>query len=407
MFDDLFTDFVLHAPLPLGADAAEAIQALPRQQLLLIAYAAVDLLGEGFGHALVEQGIARAQIPAPLTAAALEADAGVAAILRGERVVGQGDPDEALVRLLQRAMQAVSARVLGAPRELALPAWGADGDFGAQTARALAGLRAWRGLRAAGGLGAEDARALLALLARAEAPDLWATADAAAAAVTDAGAAQISAGAARVAAIARAICAADAAAPFEKRIDGRAWRYHAELFGTQAHAVGMLRGPGGIAYGLNPAREYWKCNIFGGVVLSLAELPVPTFFVGQHRHYPRAERFGLALARKAGWEMVTQLDHRDPDDPTVALRGPTQEAQIEALLRAARPGDLLFVDHPGEPGENGGHTRVCVEAASATDPDAAPLFAQARQDAARLERDGLAELGGGHEIQLWLLRYTG
>ena len=69
-----------------------------------------------------------------------------------------------------------------------------------------------------------------------------------------------------------------------------------------------------------------------------------------------------------------------------------------------RPGDLLFVDHPGPPGDDGGHTRVCARAARTSDADRAPTFAQARFDQAREEADGLAELAGGREVQFWHLR---
>ncbi|MGK0360300.1 MAG: hypothetical protein ACI9U2_002613 [Bradymonadia bacterium] len=77
------------------------------------------------------------------------------------------------------------------------------------------------------------------------------------------------------------------------------------------------------------------------------------------------------------------------------------------MLLAARPGGLLVVDHPGRPGEDGGHCRVCVASADRSDSDLAPAFAQARSDAAKIERDGLSELGDGAELQLWLVRYTG
>jgi hypothetical protein len=67
---------------------------------------------------------------------------------------------------------------------------------------------------------------------------------------------------------------------------------------------------------------------------------------------------------------------------------------------------MLFVDHPGEPGEDGGHTRVCTEAAAPGDANLAPAFAQARYDRAQEQRDGLDVLAGGHELCFWLLRYT-
>ena len=122
---------------------------------------------------------------------------------------------------------------------------------------------------------------------------------------------------------------------------------------------------------------------------------------------PRAlatRKFGDALAKKPGWQLVTYLDHRDPADPERARASAANDRAIARLLAAVRPGDLLFVDHPGPPGDDGGHTRVCTRAARTSDADRAPTFAQARFDQAREEADGLAELAGGREVQFWHLR---
>lgn len=101
-----------------------------------------------------------------------------------------------------------------------------------------------------------------------------------------------------------------------------------------------------------------------------------------------------------------QLDHRDPDDETQALRGFEQQTDISELL-AARFGDLLFVDHPGAPGNDGGHCRVCITPADPDDPDLAPRFARASANQARISADGLAKMGDGKELQFWLVRYVG
>ena len=149
---------------------------------------------------------------------------------------------------------------------------------------------------------------------------------------------------------------------------------HAQQFGV-APTPGTLRLPGGVGYHLAGA-GYWKCNVFGGAVVALADLPVPTFQAGTYRHFPRAERFGDALAKKPGWQLVTYLDHRDPADPERARASAANDRAIARLLAAVRPGDLLFVDHPGPPGDDGGHTQVCTRAARTSDADRAPTFAE-------------------------------
>ena len=68
--------------------------------------------------------------------------------------------------------------------------------------------------------------------------------------------------------------------------------------------------------------------------------------------------------------------------------------------------DLLeSLAEDGAPGDDGGHTRICTRPAESDDPDAAPLFAQARHEGATQERNGMSRVGGGREIQFWLLRH--
>lgn len=390
-----FAALVATAPLPLDDFDAQPLQDLPRTALLVIARQAAELLGAGTGALLVELGVARDQLRAPLTAADLAASAAFTAVSRGTRTVARGERDQLLGHLIQRALQAVAARVAGAPRSLTLPRWGADGAFGEESVIAVRDLQAWSGLAVTGTVSAAEARVLHGHLAATTPPDLF-----------DAGheVVALGQGARRIATIAQAIVRATEAAPFAARVDGVRYTCHAVQFGT-APTPGLLRLPGGVAYNLG-STTYWKCNIFGGAVLSLADLPVPTFEAGRYRHFPRAERFGPALAQKTGWRLVRHLDHRDPANPERATVSEANDRAIAALLDEVRPGDLLFVDHPGPPGDDGGHTRICTRAAQDDDRDHAPLFAQARVDAAREERDGLRDLGRGAETQFWLLRST-
>ncbi len=390
-----FTALVTSVPLPLDDLAAQPLQALLRSTLRIVARQAVDLLGPGVGTLLVELGVARADLPAPITAGELTATPGFADVVAGRRVVGKASPDRLLARAVQRSLQALAARCPDAPRALILSRWGSDGGFGDESVIAMRAFQEWRELPVTGSFGVADTRVMPAVLAATVAPDLF-----------DAGhdVTVLGAGAQRIAGIAQRLCAATPTAPYQRRVDGVTYAYHAAQFGTSP-TPGMLRAPGGVAYATSHS-PYWKCNIFGGTVLALAELPVPTFEVGRFRHFPRAERFGDALARKPGWTLVGYLDHRDPRAPSTARTGRTQDAQIKAMLQAMRPGDVFFVDHPGVEGNDGGHTRICTRAAQRADADAAPEFAQAQHDRAGLRRDGLAALAGGRELQFWHLRST-
>ncbi|MGB1276755.1 MAG: hypothetical protein ACPG77_13485, partial [Nannocystaceae bacterium] len=120
----LFTELLLTPEgLPLGDEAEEALAALSRVDLETIALQAVDTLTTGFGNTLVELGVPRKNIPAPLEYAELVNDTGFKQLLDGSRALSIEDSDTDLTRLCQRALQAVTARVVGAPAFLALPCW--------------------------------------------------------------------------------------------------------------------------------------------------------------------------------------------------------------------------------------------------------------------------------------------
>lgn len=390
-----FATLVNTASLPLDDFAAQSLQDLPRTTLLPIARQASDLLGAGAGALLVQLGVARSALRAPLRVNDLDLSSAYGELRAGRRTIARGETDGFLALLVQRALQAVGARVPNAPRAMVLPTWGADGAFGAEAVAAVKAFQTWASLTPTGVFTAAEATALRARLAAAPVPDLF-----------DAGhdVVALGKGARRIVAVAQAIVRATAAAPYVVRVDGVRYQCHAQQFGT-APTPGLLRLPGNVAYTLHQ-KTYWKCNIFGGTVVALADLPVPTFAAGTYHHFPRAERFGDMLARKTGWRLVSYLDHRDPADPNRAVVSEANDRQIAALLDQIQAGDLFFVDHPGEPGDDGGHTRVCVRPAEDRDPDKAPLFAQARSDSAREQRDGLARLRGGAETQFWLLRST-
>lgn len=390
---------LLAAQTPVNADRASGFLNQTAATLRIVADQGVDLLGSGMGGVLAEGGVAAERIKAPMTAGRLRAAPGMAAILEG-KTLEPGQKSSAVL-WIQRALQAIGTRIEGAHTDLLLGNWGADADFGGETTAGVKAMQARLGLTQDGKIGPKFARGLIDALDGTQAPDLFKGVDPSS---------LISAGARRIVGIANAICDAPVDTPYTQRVGDETFSYVARVFGTEAHERGTLMAPGGASYGLRPGTEYWKCNIFVGTVIALAALPVPTFRwsrTASSLHFPRAEKFGDRLAAKPGWQMVMYLDHRDPADETQALTGHTQQTDISEMLLSARPGDLLFVDHPGRPGEDGGHCRVCVAPADPNDSDLAPAFAQARSDAAKVERDGLRELGDGAELQLWLVRHTG
>ncbi|MCA9663562.1 MAG: peptidoglycan-binding protein [Myxococcales bacterium] len=412
-----FYELITDADLPLDDESSEPLEELSAAQLEIVAAQAANLLGQGWGAFLVDLGVDRARIPAPLKAADLRADAGFAALAAGDSRLAAGAEDRALIKRVQDALQALAGRIAGAPKELALAVWGADGDFGEETTRAVKALQRWRELEVNGVFAGAEAEAVLALLDEHAPPDLFAPSivNLSPDILNFGGEPEpepapepevLSPAVQRIVNIARGIAEA-VDKPFEITVQGKVYSYKADHFGVPPAFAGLLRAPGGFAYGVRPGHEYWKCNVFGGTVLALAEVPVPGHRVGKFRHFPRAERFGDSLARSRGWRMIHHLDHRDPANPEAAILGEQQNAEIRAMLADIRPGDMFFADNPGPPGSDGGHTRVCVAAADPDDPDCAPLFAQARRERAQVQRDGMMRVSNGRQIQFWVVRYTG
>jgi len=408
-----FYELIRDADLPLDDESSEPLEELSAAQLQIVADQAVDLLGAGWGSLLVDLGVPRDSLATPLTSADLHNNAGYQSLVNGEQRLAPSSPNapaDPLVLLVQRAFQAIAGRSPGAPKEFALPIWGADGSFGQETAKAITALQR---LRATGGtpnlFAQGEAVELLAMLsAHPQGPDLFAPVlvDDSDTDPLNVDQQAVSPAVARIVSIAAAITEATSA-PFTISVQGKVYTYKADHFGVPPAYKGLLRAPGGIAYGLRPGHEYWKCNIFGGTVLALAEVPVPSHRVGKFRHFPRAERFGEKLGRSRGWKLLHHLDHRDPANPEAAIIGEAQNAEIRAMLADIRPGDVFFADNPGPPGSDGGHTRICTAAAADDDPDVAPLFAQARREAAMVQRDGMMRVSNGRQIQFWVVRYTG
>ena len=97
------------------------------------------------------------------------------------------------------------------------------------------------------------------------------------------------------------------------------------------------------------ATNHWKCNLFGMDSLYAGGAKPATYPGGS---YPIA--IEIPNYSKGTNPPLTKLGEVWPGKMT-----PEQaEAQIDALLKVARPGDLIIVNHPGNDTADGGHTRV-------------------------------------------------
>jgi hypothetical protein len=116
-----FTELIASLELPLDDDFVEPLAEFSAAELVLIARQAVNLLGRGWGAAMVELGAPRAAIPAPITAERLAATPGFSDLLAGTRELSPGERDGALIGQIQGGLQALAGRSAGAPAALTLP----------------------------------------------------------------------------------------------------------------------------------------------------------------------------------------------------------------------------------------------------------------------------------------------
>jgi peptidoglycan hydrolase-like protein with peptidoglycan-binding domain len=165
-------------------------------------------------------------------------------------------------------------------------------------------------------------------------------------------------------------------------------------------------------------KDRWKCNLFGGNAMAAAGFEPP--YYGNRKtggEYPVAEDwhkwstptpelraraaangesvvdFAKATRNPSRFDLVDQVQVTGITDPAA------KRARIEEFLARVQPGDVVTADHVGR-GSDGGHVRVCV----GRDESGRPLFAQAKQDSARVVAEGVDDAGWANEEALYILR---
>jgi peptidoglycan hydrolase-like protein with peptidoglycan-binding domain len=149
-----------------------------------------------------------------------------------------------------------------------------------------------------------------------------------------------------------------------------------------------------------PLAGRWKCNLFGGNVLRKGGYE-PAFYGNQGRgEYPNAnqwfkwsDKYAAQYGNKVHFQLIDEV-------PAESLPDDQKQRAIKALLAKVQPGDFLMVDHPGSGVQDGGHTRVAT--VSYYQVDGTVDFAQAHYDQAVIEREGADQLL--YEENIWLLR---
>ncbi|MBI3185733.1 MAG: peptidoglycan-binding protein [Myxococcales bacterium] len=295
-------------------------------------------------------------------------DAQSAGVLRGEVVLSaEGGARHPAVLQFQRALCTLARRAGKA--EWALAGHGADGAMGAETARAVKAFQRDHRLPQTGAIDADTALAIEAeLLAHPPAREEW---DARASALPDGEA---------IASAARSL------------IESRAEDYGTERpWRSPNPNVPGNREPGRTPIG---AAGRWKCNLFGLDSLYLAGAK-PPHYGGDRGWYPIAIDIPK-YSRGPNAPLIKLGEVRFDDSNRDSAR-----ERVKALMRIARPGDILIVNHLGPDVADGGHTRVVVGNRFAE--DGTLECAQAGGDRAMVRAESVDSLMSGEE-GVYLLR---
>ncbi len=269
------------------------------------------------------------------------------------------------VLTFQRALESLSNR-MGKP-EWSLPS-GADGGFGGETTRAVQAFQKDNGLPVTGTIDQMTALGLEHLMMKNAPPNVGGVF----------GPALPVADGDRIAQAARDLIAARAT---DYGVGGT-WK-------SPNPAVPNNAKPGVTSLGVT---NRWKCNLFGMDSLFAGGAKTP--------HYPGGN-YPIAI------EIPNYS--RGADAPLIKLgevwpaRAGTPEeskAKIDALLKIARPGDVIIVNHQGTDTSDGGHTRVVV--GNSYDAKGTVDCAQASSDAAVIRGETLNSFTG--EEAFYLLR---
>ncbi|MDJ0674082.1 MAG: peptidoglycan-binding domain-containing protein [Calothrix sp. MO_167.B42] len=272
------------------------------------------------------------------------------------------------VRNVQRALIALASRKgqLG----YMLPGFGADGDYGNETTKAVRAFQQDNGLVVDGKLGQKTAKAIDAALRQTYVPGITKPTPQ------------------DLVNAAQELCTGDIAQYYGVP---QPW-----INIDPKHNVPTDRT-------FNFLINRWKCNLFGGNVLRKGGYEPPFYRDNTDDgkgEYPNANQWFKwtdKYAPRNGNPVRFQLIDEIPvtNLPAAELRG-----RIQELLAQIKPGDFLLVDHQGSGVQDGGHTRVAITNNFRTNGTIS--FAQASYDSSLIRQEGVDNLT--NEEVIWLMR---
>jgi peptidoglycan hydrolase-like protein with peptidoglycan-binding domain len=280
-----------------------------------------DLFGAGAGQALVAIAPKGAVALAPPVRSLGDTRAS-AEVLSGAATLAQGSKHPAVLTY-QRALDALASRT-GKPEWGLQNNGGADGSFGAGTAKAVSQFQQDNGLPVTGAIDQMTALKMEELLMKNATPDVGGVKGSLGLPDGD-----------KIAQAARDLVAT-----------------RAEDYGVP----GVWKSPNPSVPGnkvplTTPlgAKDRWKCNLFG----------MDALYNG-----------GAKPAQYPGGSYPIAIEipsySKGPNAPLIKMgevwpsKDSNAQAKIDALLKTARPGDVIIVKHPGDNKADGGHTRIVV-----------------------------------------------
>ncbi|MFO0600599.1 MAG: peptidoglycan-binding protein [Myxococcaceae bacterium] len=343
--------------------AAVATGKVKPEELQALATKYSDLFEAGAGKELAAIAPRQTRLVVTPPIRSLGDSRAAAEVLNGNVTLSQGHAtNKEAVLGYQHALQALASRT--SHPEWSLPS-GADGGFGNETTKAVQAFQRDNGLPVTGAIDQMTALKLEGLLMKNAPPEVGGVL----------GPTPNIPSGDRIAQAARDLVATRA----EDYGVGGTWK-------SPNPNVPNNRNPGTTPLGV---KDRWKCNLFG----------MDSLYAGgaQPPHYPGGN-YPIAIeipnySRGANAPLI-KLGEVWPSKTGDA------QAKIDALLKIARPGDVIIVNHQGNDTSDGGHTRIVV--GNSYETNGAVDCAQAGSAAAHIRGETLGTFTG--EEAFYLLR---
>lgn len=272
------------------------------------------------------------------------------------------------VRNIQRALIALASRT--GKLNYMLPGFGADGDYGDETSKAVRAFQQDNGLLVNGKVGAKTAKAIDAALRKTDVPG-----------ITGATAKDL----------------VNAAIELCKGETAKFYGVPQPWINIDPKHNIPTNKP------FKPLENSWKCNLFGGNVLRKGGYEPPYYKDNTNDgkgEYPNAnqwfrwtDKYAAANNNPIRFQLIDEVK-------TASLTQAQIKSRIQQLLGKVLPGDFLIVDRPGDQISNGGHVRFAVK--NDFQNLGAVSFAQAQHESSLIIQERVDEFIADEVI--WLMR---